>query len=164
MNTASKRMSVVTFTGGAMKTRAMLISVVGAAVVACSLGVAVAQSKEGPVLVESGRAEFKQVVPGVKKKVLWGDPDAGAYGAFTKFDPGLVNPLHTHSNEIRIVVLKGAYIYKPQTGKERRVGAGSYISVPAGVAHVSSADPKAGVLFYEESPGKFDMNVVEGKK
>jgi quercetin dioxygenase-like cupin family protein len=146
-----------------MKLQAKLVSVVGVAVVACSLGVAAAQSKKEPVFVESEKAEYKEVVPGVKKKILWGNHDAAAYGAFTKFDPGLTNPLHTHTNEVRIVVLRGAYIYKPQNGNERRVGAGSYISIPRGTVHESRGDPKEGALFYEESPGKFDLKVVDQK-
>jgi len=146
-----------------MKMQAKLVSVVGAAVVAWSLGVAVAQSKKEPVFVESGKAEFKEVIPGVKKKILWGKDDVGPYGALTKFDPGLTNPLHTHTNEVRIVVLQGAYIYKPQNGNERRVGAGSYISIPGGDVHVSMGDPKEGALFYEESPGKFDLKLVDQK-
>jgi len=146
-----------------MKLQAALASAVGIAVVACTLGVAVAQSKKEPVFVESGKAEFKEIVPGVKKKILWGNHDTGPYGAFTKFDPGVTNPLHTHTSEVRIVVLQGAYIYKPKNGVERRVGPGSYISVPAGDVHVSGGDPKDGALFYEESPGKFDLKVVDQK-
>lgn len=145
-----------------MKMQAKLVSVVGVAVVA-TLGMAVAQSKKEPVFVDSQKAEFKEVVPGVKKKILWGNHDKGPYGAFTKFDPGLTNQLHTHTSEIRIVVLQGAYIYKPQNGNERRVGAGSYISIPGNDVHVSSGDPKEGVLFYEESPGKFDLKLVDQK-
>jgi anti-sigma factor ChrR (cupin superfamily) len=140
-----------------MKMKTTLLSVIGAAVLTCSLGSAVAQE---PVFVESAKAEFKEVVHGVKKKILWGDADVGPYGAFTKFAPGLVNPLHSHSSEIRIVVLHGTYIYKPQNGAERRVGPGSYISIPAGVLHVSGGDKKQGALFYEESPGKFDLNLA----
>jgi len=146
-----------------MKMQAKLVSLVGAGVVACSLGVAVAQSKKDAVFVESGKADFKEVVPGVKKKILWGNHDVGPYGAFTKFDPGLTNPLHTHTNEVRIVVLQGTYIYKPQNGNERRVGVGSYISIPGGDVHLSGGDPKEGALFYEESPGKFDLKVVDQK-
>jgi len=146
-----------------MKMQAKLVSVVGAAVMACSLGTAVAQSKKEAVFVESGKAEFKEVVPGVKKKILWGNDDAGPYGAFTKFNPGQTNPLHTHTNEVRVVVLQGAYIYKPQNGNERRVGPGSYLSIPAGDVHTSRGDPKEGALFYEESPGKFYLKIVDEK-
>ena len=146
-----------------MKMKANLVSVVVAAALACSLGVAIAQGKKEPVFVESGKADFKEVVPGVKKKILWGNHDVGPYGAFAKFDPGLTNPLHTHTNEVRIVVLQGAYIYKPQNGNERRVGVGSYISIPGGDVHVSGGDPKEGALFYEESSGKFDLKVVDQK-
>jgi quercetin dioxygenase-like cupin family protein len=87
----------------------------------------------------------------------------GPYGAFTKFDPGLTNPPQTHTNEVRIVVLQGAYIYKPQNGNERRVSAGSYIAIPGGDVHVSMSDPKEGALFYEESPGKFDLKLMDQK-
>jgi quercetin dioxygenase-like cupin family protein len=147
-----------------MKTQAKWVCL--AAAVACSVSVASAQGKKEPVFVESGKAEFKEIVPGVKKRVLWGNHDKGPYGAFTKFDPGLTNPLHTHSSEVRIVVLQGAYIYRPRNGAEQRVGPGSYISIPAGNVHVSAADAKEGALFYEESPGKFDLKVVpeKGKK
>src|SRR4029079_8668965 len=112
-----------------MKTQAKLVSLIGVAVVA-SLGMAVAQSKKEPVYVESQKAEFKEIVPGGKKKHMWGNHDKGPYGAFTKVDPGLTNPLHTHTNEVRIVVLQGAYIYKPQNGNERRGGGGSSHSRP----------------------------------
>ena len=139
------------------------VTMLGAVIVICAVATAGAQSKKEVSLVDSKKAEFKQVVPGVKKVILWGDHDAGPYGAFTKFEPGLTNPMHTHTSELRIVVLRGAYIYKPKDGKERRVGAGSYISVPAGDVHVSGGDKKEGALFYEESPGKFDLVPVDKK-
>jgi len=145
-----------------VKSLAKGVCIVGAVAVAFVLGTAVAQSKK-TVFVDSGKAQFKDVVPGVKKVVLWGDHDAGPYGAFTKFEPGLTNAMHTHTSDLRIVVLRGAYIYKPQNGEEKRVGAGSYISIPGGDVHVSGGDPKEGALFYEESSGKFDIKFL-GKK
>ena len=147
-----------------MRLQAKLVLVAGAAALACSMGAALAQGKKETVFVDAAKAEFKEVVPGVKKRILWGNHDKGPYGAFTTFAPGLVNPMHTHSSDVRIVVLQGAYIYRPRNGKEQRVSVGSYLSIPAGDVHVSAADPKDGALFYEESPGKFDLKVVEEKK
>jgi quercetin dioxygenase-like cupin family protein len=141
----------------------ILGSVIGAALVVGSLAVAGAQGPKEVSFVDSKKADFKEVVPGVKKVVLWGDHDAGPYGAFTRFAPGLKNPLHTHSSDVRVVVIRGAYIYKAEKGKERRVGPGAFISIPAGDVHWSSGDAKEGALFYEESPGKFDLNPVEKK-
>src|SRR4026207_1236949 len=105
-----------------MKMPARLVSVVGVAVVAWAPGVGHADGKKPPGHMESGKAEFKEIVPGVKKKILWGNHDKGPYGAFTKFDPGLTNPLHSHTSELRIVVLQGAYVSKPHNGNERRGG------------------------------------------
>ena len=146
-----------------MSGRVRFVSIVGVLTIAFAVATAGAQTKKDVSFVDSKKAEFKQVVPGVKKAPLWGDQEAGPYGAFTKFDPGLVNPLHTHTNEVRIVVLRGAYIYKPKDGKERRVGPGAYISVPGGDVHTSGGDKKEGALFYEESPGKFDLVPVDKK-
>jgi mannose-6-phosphate isomerase-like protein (cupin superfamily) len=142
----------------------LISAVVGVAVVVGVLAVAGAQGPKEPTFVDSKKAEFKEVVPGVKKTVLWGDHDMGPYGAFTRFAPGVKNPLHTHSSDVRIVVLRGAYVYTPQKGKARRVGPGDFVSIPAGYVHASAGDAKEGALFYEESPGKFDLVPVDGKK
>lgn len=143
--------------------------VAAAALAACAMAVSAADTKKaadkkgGATLVEPSLAQFKEVAPGVKKAALWGDQAKGPYGAFTRFDPGLANPLHTHSSEVHIVVLRGTYWYKPQNGKEQKVTAGSFISVPAGDVHTSGGDAKEGALFYEESTGAFDMKTVEAK-
>ena len=137
--------------------------IVGTALIVGVLAVAGAQGPKDAKFVDSKKADFKEVVPGVKKVVLWGDHDAGPYGAFTRFAPGLKNPLHTHSSEVRIVVIRGAYLYKPQNGKEQRVGPGAFLSVPAELVHTSGGDAKEGALFYEESPGKFDLKPVDKK-
>jgi quercetin dioxygenase-like cupin family protein len=64
---------------------------------------------------------------------------------------------HTHTNDVWIVVLKGAYLYKDDVIDKRLVVAsGSFLRVPAGMKHWSGGDPKEGALFYEESSGKFD--------
>lgn len=116
------------------------------------------------IFVAAEKAEYKPVIPGVSRAVLTGDPEKGAYRAFTKFEPGVTNALHTHPHDVDIVVLKGAYIYKPEKGEERRVGPGGFLHFPAGDRHVSGGDAKEGALFFEESSGKFGVDFVEKDK
>ena len=116
------------------------------------------------VYVASDKAEYKPVIPGVSRAVLTGDPEKGAYRAFTKFDPGVMHGLHTHPFDVDIVVLKGTYVYKPEKGEEHRVGPGGFLHFPAGDRHVSGADAKDGALFFEESSGKFGVDFVDKDK
>jgi len=51
-----------------------------------------AQTKDA-VVVDSSKADFKEVVPGVSKALLWGDPDKGPYATFTRLVAGQNNPL-----------------------------------------------------------------------
>jgi quercetin dioxygenase-like cupin family protein len=119
--------------------------------------------KKETVFFSTADAKFKELTPGASMAVVWGDPDKGAHRMFTKFAPGANFPLHSHTSEMHIVVIKGAYVYKPEKGDERRVGPGDYIDIPAGDRHVSGGDAKEGALFYEESSGKFDLVPVEKK-
>lgn len=144
-----------------MQRRMLGLTSIGVLVIGVLLGVAVAQDKKEAIHVNSATATYKELAPGASANVLWGDLDKGPYGAFTKFTPGANFPLHTHTSDIRIVVLKGAYVYRPENGKEQVVSAGHYIFIPGGDRHSSGGDAKKGALFYQESDGKFDLNFVK---
>ena len=92
---------------------------------------------------------------GVSMQTLVGDMDTGPHATFTKFDPEFDAGMHTHTNDVSIVVLKGAYLYKDDAG-EKRVGPGEYLFVPGGHKHWSGGDKTEGALFYEQGSGKFD--------
>ena len=49
--------------------------------------------------------------PGVLYANLWGHLDKGAYGALLKLPAGMKNPLHTHSNDLKLVVVSGNFIF-----------------------------------------------------
>jgi mannose-6-phosphate isomerase-like protein (cupin superfamily) len=123
--------------------------------------VAAAQAPKTAITADSAKATYKELAPGASAAVVWGDMDKGPYAAFTKFTPGANHALHMHTSEMRIVVLKGAYIYKPEKGEEKRIGPGQFLYVPAGDRHVSGGDAKEGVLMYTESQGKFDLNFIK---
>ena len=108
------------------------------------------------VYVTADNATFKQSpTGGVSMAPLWGDPDKGVHATFTKFEPGFDAGMHTHTNDVWIVVIKGAYLYKDEAG-EKRVGPGEFLRVPGGHKHWSVGDKTEGALFYEEASGKFD--------
>jgi len=145
-----------------MNQSAMLSIVAAAAIAAVSIGAAQAQktavTAKKVVYVSSEHAKFKDAPnsDGVSMAVLRGDPDKGPHATFTKFKPGYDAGMHTHTADVWIAVIKGAYLYKDDDG-EKRVGPGDYIRVPGGHKHWSGGDKTEGALFYQEGSGKFDL-------
>jgi quercetin dioxygenase-like cupin family protein len=145
-----------------MKESLILSGVAALIVAAASVGVAQAQKESSKdtksvIYVPSEQATFKQSpAAGVSMAVLWGDPDKGAHGTFTKFVPGYDAGMHTHTNDVWLVVIKGAYLYKDEAG-DKRVGPGDFMRIPGGHKHWSGGDKTDGALFYQEGSGKFDL-------
>jgi quercetin dioxygenase-like cupin family protein len=144
-----------------MKKSLLTVGVVVTLVMAWSIGRLQGQQDQKAVFVSADHANFQESpTKGVSMAAIWGDAAKGAHGTFTKFVPGFDAGMHTHTNDISIVVVKGAYLYKDEAG-EKRVGPGSFLRVPGGRKHWSGGDPKEGALFYEESSGKFDSIPVK---
>ena len=89
-------------------------------------------------LVVTPAADLKWVdldptgAPGVKIADLWGDHTKGAFGAFLKLPAGFAVPLHTHTHDIKVVIVSGTYIQVPDGKPEFRIGPGSYFMQPGG--------------------------------
>ena len=100
--------------------------------------------------------------PGVKIADLWGDHTKGAFGAFLKLPAGFAVPLHTHTHDIKVVIVSGTYVQGPEGRPEFRIGPGSYFMQPGGnYRHTTSCDKASDCVFYAESPGAFDLQVVD---
>ena len=115
------------------------------------------------VVMPAADMKWKDVIPGVTQSVLWGDPDTGAYGAITRFKAGVQHKLHTHENDIKIIVISGTLTYQPDGGEMKKLGPGSYLVQPAGKKHMSGAGPEADCVFVQQSSGKFTLTFVEEK-
>jgi quercetin dioxygenase-like cupin family protein len=140
-----------------MKKSLIVLAVATSTIVAAFVGVAQAQKAMKVVYVSSAKATYKPMPGGgASMQVLRGDPDKGPHATFTKFDPGYDAGMHTHTNDVSLVVIQGAYLYKDDAG-EKRVGPGDYLFVPGGHKHWSGGDKTEGALFYQEGPGKFDL-------
>ena len=134
---------------------------VGTLATVVGVGAALSADTKDAVLVDSATAKYQELAPGASSAPLWGDPGNGPHSAFTKFAPGFHHALHTHTNDLRIVVVKGAYAYKPENGEEKRVTAGQYLFIPGDARHATGSDATEGAIFYQEADGKFDINLVE---
>ena len=103
--------------------------------------------------------------PGVMSADVWGDHTKGAFGGFTKFPAGFMTPLHTHTNEYKIVVIKGTFLQTPEGKPEVRLGPGSYLMQPAGsYRHTTGCDKASECLVFISSDGKFDLVAAEAAK
>ncbi len=78
-------------------------------------------------------------------QTLVGAMDTSPHATFTKFDPRFDAGMHTHTNDVSIVVVKGAYLYTDEAG-EKRVGPGEYLFVPGGNTGAAATRPKAHLL------------------
>jgi quercetin dioxygenase-like cupin family protein len=142
--------------------RSLTMPIAAALLLVASLAVARAQkdsSKDHVTYVSASKADFKENARAggaVSTAVLYGDPDKGPHATLTKFKPGYDAGTHYHTNDTRIVVIKGAYLYKDEDG-EKRVGPGDFLMVPGGHKHWSGGDKTVGALFYQDGPGKFDL-------
>jgi anti-sigma factor ChrR (cupin superfamily) len=103
--------------------------------------------------------------PGVKFADLWGNHASGAFGALLKLPAGFAVPLHTHTYEIKAVILSGTYIQVPEGKPEFRIGPGSYFLQPGGnYRHTTTCDKASECVLFVESKGPFDLKVVEAGK
>ena len=144
-----------------MKKSLMALAVGTSIIVLGLIGAVQAQKAKQVVYVSSAKAEYKtSPTTGVSMQVLAGDPDQGPHATFTKFNPGYDAGMHTHTNDVSLVVIKGVYLYKDDAG-EKRVGPGEYLFVPGGHKHWSGGDKKEGATFYQEGSGKFDLIPVK---
>jgi anti-sigma factor ChrR (cupin superfamily) len=103
--------------------------------------------------------------PGVKVADLWGNHAKGAFGALFKLPAGFAAPLHTHTYDMKVVIVSGTYIQAPEGKPEFRLGPGSYFMQPGGnYRHTTTCDAAADCVFLVESKGPFDLKPAAAAK
>ena len=73
-----------------------------------------------------------------------------------KVPAGIDNPLHSHSSEIKMVIISGVLYTGPDAASAKDFGPGSVIVLPADWLHVSGCRSGSDCIFYQEGKGKFD--------
>jgi len=121
-------------------------------------------------MVSRSAADYKWTdmgadTPGIQFVDLWGDHTKGAFGMLVKFPAGTDAPLHSHTNNMRVVVVSGTFIHTPEGKAAIRLGPGSYLMQPGhGYKHVTGCDKASECIIFTESSGAFDMLPAEAKK
>ena len=92
---------------------------------------------------------------------LWGHAAKGAHGSLTKFPAGLAEPLHTHSRDLRLVVVAGTMAFSIEGAETKDLGPGSFVTIPAGVEHFAICRPPSGCEVFLEQSGAMDVKLVE---
>jgi quercetin dioxygenase-like cupin family protein len=144
--------------------------VLAAAVVAQDSGKAAKgapKKASGAVLMPAGDMKWTALdpkAPGVMIADLWGNHAKGAFGALNKFPAGWSAPLHSHTHDMKAVVVSGTWIHTPEGKPEVRLGPGSYMLQPGGnYRHTSACDKASECVLFIESSGAFDIMPVEKK-
>jgi anti-sigma factor ChrR (cupin superfamily) len=154
-----------------MRGRTVLSSVATVALVLAALAPAFGQTSEKPAqkpaqstLVVMPTSDMKWTdldpsgAPGVKVADLWGHHAKGAFGALFKLPAGFAAPLHTHTHDMKVVIVSGTYVQAPEGKPEFRLGPGSYFLQPGGsYRHTTTCDKASDCVFFVESKGPFDL-------
>ncbi len=149
-----------------MKTRAVAFAaafLMMAALVAADKPKASSKTAAGsPIFIPAADVKWTDLdpngAPGIKIADVWGNHAKGGYGAFLKFPASFRSPLHTHTHNIKIVVISGTYMQTPEGKSEQRLGPGSYAYQPGGsYRHVSACDKASDCVLFIESTGAFDL-------
>ncbi len=145
------------------------VAAAAALAIVATTGVALAQKKSKKEPVMWAATDLKWATPpGAPKEVqiasLWGAMEKGHYGVLGKFAAGSKHPLHTHSADLKIVVVSGGFLTGPEGGPEKTYGPGSYLMIPGNWKHTGGCAEGADCVFFQESDGKFDVKFIEAKK
>ncbi len=152
-----------------------LVLTVGVPLAALAQGSGKTTAKPAPQPLESGLVvmpasdmkwtDLDPGAPGVKVADLWGNHAKGAFGALFKLPAGFAAPLHTHTFEMKVVIVSGTYIQAPEGVPEFRLGAGSYFLQPGGTyRHTTTCGKTSECVFLVESEGPFDLKPVDAEK
>jgi quercetin dioxygenase-like cupin family protein len=125
-----------------------------------------AKSHKKPISIA---AEELQWVPNPAKPeqisaaVVWGDMKKGAHGAFHKFKAGTIVENHSHSANLKAVVVAGTLVTGPE-GAPKKMGPGSFFTDPSNFNHVTTCEGTTDCIVYIDASGKFDLKMAKEDK
>ncbi len=119
-----------------------------------------------PVVMSSGDVDWHasgSLPPGAEYHLIYEDPKTHAVQTIARMPNGYVLPLHRHSADETLFVLKGRVILGFGSRTET-VKPGGYAVIPAGTAFTMKIEGFGGAQFLAAFNGPFDAKLVEPAK
>jgi len=125
---------------------------------------AAAKSSSTPMMVSFTDLKWTELPErkGMQLSVLSGDPKTGEYTQIRKVPGGTDNPLHSHSSELKNVIISGVWYTGADAASAKDFGPGSVVVMPGNWVHVSGCRAGSDCVFYQEGKGKFDFVPAAG--
>ena len=122
------------------------------------------QKNETPLMVSLADMKWVELPDrkGMQFALLSGDPKVGEYTQMRKVPAGTDNPLHSHSSELKNVIISGVWYTGRDAASAKDFGPGSVVIMPADWVHVSGCRSGSDCVFYQEGNGKFDFKPAAG--
>lgn len=99
--------------------------------------------------------------PGLYMAVVEGDSTKGAHHSFMKFDAGFSAPMHHHTPDTFVTVIKGDFVLTVD-GIEHRLSPGSFFSFKKKQPHATMCATGSECIIFVDARGKWDT-VLEKK-
>lgn len=130
------------------------------------LGATTQESDKAPVMMAFADLKWTELPQrkGMQFALLSGDPSKGEYTQMRKVPAGTDNPLHSHSSELKNVIISGVWYTGKDAASARDFGPGSIVIMPANWVHVSGCRAGSDCVFYQEGKGKFDFKAAAEMK
>ncbi len=118
-----------------------------------------APAKKSTILKSAADLKWTDVpdVKGVQQAVFWGDPQKGPSGFLAKFKAGTEVGLHSHTADLRSVVISGTIVITLEGQAAKELGPGSYAYEPGGSKHTTACKAGADCMFSVQAAGVFDI-------
>ena len=122
------------------------------------------QESKTPLMVSFAELKWVELPErkGMQFAVLSGDPKIGEYTQIRKVPAGTDNPLHSHSSELKNVIISGVWYTGADAASAKDFGPGSVVMMPADWVHVSGCRSGSECVFYQEGKAKFDFKPAAG--
>ena len=124
---------------------------------ALGVGVAAHAGSKMITVKQVSELSFKSSSPGAERAVLWGNPEKGEWGGISRRMPGVAEPWHTHSHDLRLVVLTGTAHIEGTAEGSRELSPSSFVDIPAYVRHRAICGAQQECTWLVVQSGRFDM-------